>query len=362
MVTKEKTIEIYQGDYKLKFGFIYDACAQISFYMKDGMSYDYQTNKPYTHIHAVSPSLHMAGWNYPFLWEDSCFLNLSEWVKQDKDFPDENFDYILYANERPGLDPDTKHLYTTERLQERYPNAKIFAWFKEVHLPERPGRQRLREENRIEWLKGFGNNMILGALSCMKDLPVIKQIEKKLGLEIKHFISCPINIEGLFNSFYSNEKELSVYSYLTNPVYRRVNTWDFSKYLATKYNLPLRFKPLEINQDFSYMSQKQFIESWSQSLFHINLDPHITQPGQQAIQVACVGSLNIGGMNESHQHLFPETATTDLKVVEEKFKEYLMDEYSRFRAIEYSWNKVNELYSYDVVRKQLLDVFDKYEG
>ena len=46
----------------------------------------------------------------------------------------------------------------------------------------------------------------------------------------------------------------------------------------------------------------------------------------------------------------------------EKFKEYLMDEYSRFRAIEYAWNKVNELYSYDVVRKQLLDVFDKYEG
>ena len=104
MVTKEKTIEIYQGDYKLKFGFIYDACAQISFYMKDGMSYDYQTNKPYTHIHAVSPSLHMAGWNYPFLWEDSCFLNLSEWVKQDKDFPDENFDYILYAEHKCYMD------------------------------------------------------------------------------------------------------------------------------------------------------------------------------------------------------------------------------------------------------------------
>ena len=171
-------------------------------------------------------------------------------------------------------------------------------------------------------------------------------IEKKLGLEIKHFISCPINIEGLFNSFYSNEKELSVYSYLTNPVYRRVNTWDFSKYLATKYNLPLRFKPLEINQDFSYMSQKQFIESWSQSLFHINLDPHITHPGQQAIQVACVGSLNIGGMNESHQHLFPETATTDLKVVEEKFKEYLNANYLDYNIvlqklyIEHLWNSL----------------------
>ena len=157
MVTKEKTIEIYQGDYKLKFGFIYDACAQISFYMKDGMSYDYQTNKPYTHIHAVSPSLHMAGWNYPFLWEDSCFLNLSEWVNQGKEFPDEDFDVILYANERPGLDPDTKDLYKTDRLRERYPNAKIYAWFKEVHLPNRHGRQEKREQNRIEWLEEFGD-------------------------------------------------------------------------------------------------------------------------------------------------------------------------------------------------------------
>ena len=49
-------------------------------------------------------------------------------------------------------------------------------------------------------------------------------------------------------------------------------------------------------------------------------------------------------------------------MVEEKFKEYLMDEVARFKAIEYAWNKVNELYSFDVLRKQLLDVVDKYDG
>ena len=97
-------------------------------------------------------------------------------------------------------------------------------------------------------------------------------------------------------------------------------------------------------------------------MFHVNLDAHITQPGQQAIQVACVGSLNIGGLNESHQHLFPETASPNLKIIEEKFKEYLIDEVVRFRAIEYAWNKVNELYSFDVVKQQLLDVVDKYDG
>jgi len=343
----------------MKLGLIYDACVQKSFYVKNGMSYDYENNKPYNHIHSVSPSLHMAGWNYPFLWGNGSFLNLSEWVEQGKEFPDEDFDVILYANERPGLDPNTYDLYRTERLQDRYPNAKIFAWFKEVHIPR---STKEREENRIKWLEGFGNDMILGALSCMKDLPVILDIQDKLERKIKHFISCPINIDGLFDNFYSDEKELSIFSYTPNPIERRVQTLEFSKYLGKKYNLPVRIKPLELNQEFAYLTQKQFIELWSPSLFHVNLDPHITQPGQQAIQVACVGSLNIGGLNESHQHLFPETALPNLKIIEEKFKEYLIDEVARFRAIEYAWNKVNELYSFDVVKQQLLDVVDKYDG
>ena len=346
----------------MKLGFIYDCAGQLSFYVKNGVAYDYKSNQPYTHVHSVSPSLYMAGWNYPFLWEGSSFLNLSEWINNDKDFPDEDFDLIFYANERAGLDPNTYDLYRTERLRDRYPNAKIYAWFKEVNLPHRPGRQEIREENRIKWLSGFGENIILGALSCMKDLPQIKAIENKLGFKIKNFISCPINIEGLFKNFYSDTKELSVYSYTPNPIDRRANTMEFCNYLGNKYKLPVRFKPLRPHQEFSYLSQKEFIELWSPSLFHVNLDPLITQPGQQGIQVACVGSINIGGMNESHQLLFPETATRDLKVVEEKFKEYLTDEVSRFKAIEYAWNKVNELYSFKVVKKQILDIVSNYDG
>ena len=343
----------------MKLALIYDACVPVSFYVKNGISYDYQNNKPYSHLHSVSPSLHMAGWNFPFLWDDSAFLNLSEWVNQGKDFPDGDFDVILYANERLGLDSNTYDSYRTERLQDRYPNAKIFAWFKEVHIPR---STKEREENRIKWLNGFENNIMSHGVSCMKDLPVIRDIENKLEKKIEHFISCPINIGGLYDNFYSDEKELSIFSYTPNPIGRRVQTLEFSKYLGEKYNVPVRIKPLELNQEFAYLTQKQFIELWSPSLFHVNLDPHITQPGQQAIQVACVGSLNIGGLNESHQHLFPETASSDLKIVEEKFKEYLMDDVARFKAIEYAWNKVNELYSFDVLRKQLLDVVDKYDG
>ena len=74
------------------------------------------------------------------------------------------------------------------------------------------------------------------------------------------------------------------------------------------------------------MSLEDFITNWSSCLFHFNLDPTITQPGMQCRQVASVGSIQIGGVNESHGILFPETATNDKKILEERFVEYLNDE------------------------------------
>ena len=139
-------------------------------------------------------------------------------------------------------------------------------------------------------------------------------------------------------------------------MYRRGDTYDFSNYLSNKYNLPVRYKPLKEGQKFAYMSQKEFIELWSPSLFHLNLDPSIVHPGMQCIQVAAVGSINIGGLNEAHYVLFPEVATNDRKILEEKFVEYLNDEVSRFRVMEYAWEKLNEVYTYDLVKKQITDI------
>jgi hypothetical protein len=74
--------------------------------------------------------------------------------------------------------------------------------------------------------------------------------------------------------------------------------------------------------------------------------------------VANVGSINFGGMNESHQVLFPETATCDESILEEKFVEYLESPEKRFEVITYAWNKLNELYGIEVVKKQLLNMLE----
>ena len=55
--------------------------------------------------------------------------------------------------------------------------------------------------------------------------------------------------------------------------------------------------------------------------------------------------------------LYPETATNDRKVLEEKFVEYLRDENKRGEVIQKAWDRVNELYSHAAVRKQIGKLF-----
>ena len=73
--------------------------------------------------------------------------------------------------------------------------------------------------------------------------------------------------------------------------------------------------------------------------------------------MASVGSIHIGGVNESHEILYPNSATCDEKILEELMDEYVSDEVKRFQAIEYAWNKVNEEFSFKKVRKQIEELY-----
>jgi hypothetical protein len=338
----------------MKLGYIFDCSVQDSFYVKDNVAYDFFKNQPYVHSHAISPSLHVTGWNFPFLWGDGCFLNLQQWIENDLDFPDYDLDIILYANERLGLDDDKYQDYGIEKLRKKYSNATIIAYGKEIELSVH--NREVRSKNRIKFFKEC-DNIIVHGISTMKDLNEHREFESLIGKKF-NYISHPINIDLYYDTFYSNEKEESIFAYLPNPVHRRSDTYNFADYIGKKYNIPVKFKPLESNQKFDYLSLKQFIELWSPSSFHFNLDPSFMHPGQQCIQVANVGSIQMGGLNESHHILFPETATCDRKILEEKFEEYLKDLDKRFEVIEYAWDKLNENYSYDFIKKQLLDILE----
>jgi hypothetical protein len=190
----------------------------------------------------------------------------------------------------------------------------------------------------------------------MKTLDEFLKIEKLTGKKI-NFTNQPVNTEFYFDNFYSNEKENSIYAYLPAPLHRRGRTYEFANYIGEKHNIPVRFKSLQQGQKFDYLSQREFIESWIPSLYHFNLDPINIHPGGQCIQVASIGSMHIGGLNESHEILYPDSATCDEKVLEDLMDRYIGDENLRFQAIEHAWNKVNEEFSFKKVRTQIEEIY-----
>ena len=72
-----------------------------------------------------------------------------------------------------------------------------------------------------------------------------------------------------------------------------------------------------------------------------------------------MGTINVGGVNESHKNLYPTLATCNEEILEDEFKKLLNNEEYRFNTIKYAWEKVNSLYSFDVCKKQLKNLYLK---
>jgi len=109
-------------------------------------------------------------------------------------------------------------------------------------------------------------------------------------------------------------------------------------------------------QNNLHLPLETFIKSWSPCLFHFNLDPIDYYPGKQAVHTASVGTINIGGVNDNHFSLYPETATCDTKILEERLTEYIEDENKRNEVITHAWDKANEVFSFSSVRKQIQNI------
>ena len=334
----------------MKFALMMDDCAIKSYYIKDGSAYDYSDN-PFVYHHSVSPQCMTAMQNLPYLFDEGYFWNWSEW----DNLPDVDLDLIFYDNGKIGLDNINYEKYSVSRLREKYPKAKILGWIKEVWVGQAGNYEHERYINRLKHLNECDAIVTSGVSTQFKNIDVFNHIRKYVDKKW-NFLSQPVNTEYLFDNFYSDEKELAMYAYLPNPVPRRGETYNFVNYLSKKYNVKATHKPLQDGQKFDYLSLNDFIRLWSSCAFHFNLDPLDIFPGNQVMQVACTGGLNFGGVNESHTLLYPETATCDVKVLEDIFVECLNNDSLRFKMIEYAWEKVNQIYGFKTVKKQISDL------
>jgi|TARA_R110001583_G_scaffold72898_3_gene203525 hypothetical protein len=322
-----------------------------SFYVKNKKSYRMDNDKPYTYHRSINEECMLDGFNYLYFGDDSYFVN----IFQHQDLPDLDIDILLYSCQRNGLDTTEKDKFNVDIIREKY-KVPVIGMIKELgsNFPSAHRHERIFDRikflNKCDYVHIFDNG-------CLRNTKEFDDVASKINKPVYFSNNC-INIDYLFNNFYSESKDLSIFVYLPISPHRRARTYNFAKYISEKYNVELVLKPTSDN-DNRKLSGKDFTKLWSSCAFHFNLDPLETQPGWQAIQTACVGTINVGGVNESHKNLYPTLATCNEEILEDEFKKLLNNEEYRFNTIKYAWEKANSLYSFNVCKKQLKNLYLK---
>ena len=329
----------------MNFAMIIDAVGphMKSYCVKNNKGYDFDGN-PFEFNYSIGNEFYASMWNYPKLYEDGHFI---KWIDWGDELPDLNLDVIFLAVEKCLLDSERD--FTVDKIRKKYPNAKIAGWIKELWVGPPYDYEHPKHKARIDFL-----NQCDAVVTNRPELKEFQQLADNVDKPF-NFVAIPVDTDYLYDNFYK-DKDLAIWAYIPNPMDRRANTYEFVNYISQKYKIPVKYKELIPGEKFDYMSQKDFITNWSSCAFHFNLDPIDYFPGNQCGLVAATGTINIGGVNDYHHILFPETATCDVKVLEDRFVEYLEDEKKRNDVITHAWNKVNSVFGFEAVRKQIENI------
>tara|TARA_R110000851_G_scaffold326303_2_gene494855 strand:- start:3934 stop:4902 length:969 start_codon:yes stop_codon:yes gene_type:complete len=318
----------------MNFALITDKSGMEPYYSRGGKVYRYDNDEPFVHEHSLGNECYMGFWNYPVLF-DGWFLNY-QYMKTTSEFPDVDMDLIFLSHQRKNSP------FPAELIRKKYPNAIICSITQETFI-----------EGDVLYNNFKSCDIVLG---CYSDTSRYDNVMRHIPDKKMHWMPEPFNVDYLNNKYYTGEKDLSIFSY--NVWYRpqrQGRTEEFANYIGEKYKI-------SVKRTWTGNRMKQwcdFLDMWTPHAFHFNLDPE-PHPGDQAIQCAIVGTINVGGNNDSHKVLFPETYGNNFENLEEKVKLYLTNQDAYHEAITYAWNKVNEIYSFDAVRSRINNLVENY--
>jgi hypothetical protein len=307
----------------MKLALIVDNCRQESFELRDSKSYSLGTDIPYQFTHSIKNECHIGFWSYPKILGDGVFIKIT-----NAELPNLDLDVIIVVLE---LDNWKENL---DRIRHAYKNAIILGTIKE------PNRVN------IDFLN-----------SCDKiAIPFLTQDTDKLfrliGQPTKEvfLLPQPVDTNYLYDNFFTETKKIQLFQYNHHVHTRRGSTAEFCKYISDKYSIPI----VSTNTTHDNLNQwRDFILSWRESLFHINLDPYCYSV-QQTGQCATLGVINFGGCTDPAYSLFPSTATNDFYVLEQEIYKCINDHEYMISLITDAWERVNKIYSIEAVQQILL--------
>jgi hypothetical protein len=233
--------------------------------------------------------------------------------------------------------------YPISMIRKIYPNALILGTMKENSNLD-------RDYSKIVNVYNSCDGVIMPFYTTLELL--YPNFKKDVTKPVYH-LAQPYDIQYLYDKFYMEERNESIFSYIAPDPSRHSQTEQFANHLGQRFGIPVVRQVVEY-----YPGRAQwhdFVKLFSPNTFNINCDPQHYQ-GHQGIQAAIFGIINIGGLNDSHKILFPETATQDLVILEQKFEEYITNPDKRVEVMKYAWNKLWEYYSYEAAAIKLQDI------
>ena len=313
----------------MKFALLIDKILHESFTVNDDGCFKIKTGEPYSHHSSIGNKTAFGVVSWPYVFKGD-FIKLSEW----DELPKNDYDVIIIIVEKFYDE------YPISKIRKTYPNAVIIASMKEDTVFS------YNYENAVK----FYNDCDAVIFPFYKEpFSLISNIQNDVKKPI-YSIAQPYNIKYLYNKFYKKNRNEMIFSYVATVPRRMASTESFAVHLGQEFKIPVLRKQIEFYPGRSQWND--FLEIFTPTTFNINCDPTPSQ-GHQGIQCAIFGIINIGGLTDSHKILFPETATQNLNVLENRVAEYLSNPQKRFEVIQYALNKLWEYYSYESAKKRL---------
>jgi hypothetical protein len=170
-----------------------------------------------------------------------------------------------------------------------------------------------------------------------------------------HYVPQPHDINFLYDRYFEPNRNVQILNYRPTQDNLVSGNEDYVEYIGNKYNVNVVKHLVKSKDPHKDNTWEQFLSGITKSLYCFNT-ANQRVGGSMGVQCAALGILNFGGIQDSHEVLFPETATNDLVQLEEIFQKIHNDTELRESIIKKAFDKALENYSHDSVKKRFIEV------